>query len=139
MSWITAVEHYEKQPIFINTDKVVYIERYYDGCYRIYFEGEDHSVVIDASFDAVQAALDGEMDALIKSKAESETFGLDVRKIKQRMQELGLTQAELAKRAKTTEATISRWLSGKSMPTLKNAQTLAEALSIKGDVIIWHG
>jgi HTH-type transcriptional regulator / antitoxin HipB len=48
----------------------------------------------------------------------------------------GLTQTELAKRAKSTQNTISELEKGKSSPTLTMIERLCEALDVDSDVLL---
>lgn len=47
-----------------------------------------------------------------------------------RQRELGLRSVDIARLAGTTEATVSRWVNGRSRPAPQNLQRLAEALKI---------
>jgi transcriptional regulator with XRE-family HTH domain len=47
-----------------------------------------------------------------------------------RQRELGLRSADIARLAGTTEATVSRWVNGRSRPAPQNLRRLAEALKI---------
>jgi transcriptional regulator with XRE-family HTH domain len=47
-----------------------------------------------------------------------------------RQRELGLRSGDLARLIGTTEATVSRWVNGRSRPVPKNLERLAEALSL---------
>ena len=52
------------------------------------------------------------------------------RKIKLRLEQIGITQKELAIRADLTEAAISRYISGQRIPNLANAKRIADALYV---------
>lgn len=58
---------------------------------------------------------------------------LNGNKIKGRMKELGIVQADVAKRLNLAEATISLKLSGKRPMDLDEAQQLAEMLGIANE------
>ena len=58
---------------------------------------------------------------------------LNGNKIKGRMKELGIVQADVAKRLNLAEATISLQLSGKRPMDLDEAQQLAEMLGIANE------
>jgi transcriptional regulator with XRE-family HTH domain len=47
-----------------------------------------------------------------------------------RLRELGLRAADLARLVGTTEATVSRWVNGRSRPGTRNLERLAEALQL---------
>lgn len=47
---------------------------------------------------------------------------------KQILQEKGLTQIKLAQRLEVTQALISKWVTGKSIPRFETMQKLAEVL-----------
>ena len=51
-------------------------------------------------------------------------------KIKLRLEQIGITQKELAIRADLTEAAISRYISGQRTPNLANAKRIADALYV---------
>jgi len=48
--------------------------------------------------------------------------------VRARMEELGLTQRELARRMKTGQGQIARLLTGKQSPTLDTAERIAKEL-----------
>ena len=52
-----------------------------------------------------------------------------------RQRELGLRSADVARLAGTTEATVSRWVNGRSRPAPKNLRRLAEVLKVPYDSI----
>lgn len=56
--------------------------------------------------------------------------------MKERMNEKGLTQSELAKLLKVSQARISELLTGKREPTLKVARRIHEQLNIDSDIIL---
>ena len=53
-----------------------------------------------------------------------------------RQRELGLRSADVAQLTGTTEATVSRWVNGRSRPALKNLRRLSDALKVPYDSII---
>ena len=53
-----------------------------------------------------------------------------------RQRELGLRSADVARLIGTTEATVSRWVHGRSRPALRNLRRLAEVLKVPYDNII---
>lgn len=56
--------------------------------------------------------------------------------LKERMSEMGLTQSELAKLLKISQARISELLTGKREPTLKLARQIHDQLNIDSDIIL---
>lgn len=56
--------------------------------------------------------------------------------LKNVMNERGLTQAELARRTKIAETTVSRWLSGKRMPTIKHLIVLSNFFEVTIDELL---
>lgn len=50
-----------------------------------------------------------------------------------------LTQSELAKLTGITKGAISRYVSGKQMPTIKNAINIAEAFGMTLDELLYFG
>lgn len=50
--------------------------------------------------------------------------------IRARRTDLGLTQIELARKARVDQTAISKWETGKSLPTLPFAFRIAEALEL---------
>ena len=56
--------------------------------------------------------------------------------LKNVMNERGLTQAELARRTKIAETTVSRWLSGKRMPTIKHLIVLSDFFEVPIDELL---
>lgn len=45
----------------------------------------------------------------------------------------GITQAELARRVGTNQRVVSRYETGKQVPSLKRAEQIAQALSVRLD------
>lgn len=56
--------------------------------------------------------------------------------LKNVMNERGLTQAELARRTKIAETTVSRWFSGKRMPTIKHLIVLSNFFEVTIDELL---
>jgi transcriptional regulator with XRE-family HTH domain len=53
-----------------------------------------------------------------------------------RQRELGLRSADVAQLTGTTEATVSRWVNGRSRPALRNLRRLSDVLKVPYDSII---
>ena len=57
-------------------------------------------------------------------------------RLRRAMTQKGLTQVELAKLAKVSQNSISKWLNGESCPSIDKAKALAKALGLTvGDLI----
>ena len=52
------------------------------------------------------------------------------KRLRLKMTQKGLTQVELAKLAKVSQNSISKWLNGESVPSIDKAQSLARALGL---------
>lgn len=61
---------------------------------------------------------------------------LDTQKLKDLLEEQKMTQKELAKRAGTTEVSISRYVSGQRIPRLLKLASIAEVLGVGIDELI---
>ncbi len=48
-----------------------------------------------------------------------------------RLKEIGMTQAELARRVGVSQQTVSKWIGGESTPRLKRLETLAGVLDMR--------
>ena len=57
-------------------------------------------------------------------------------RLKHRMEYLGITQRELAKRAGITYPAISRWFNYKNGPTAMNLVKIAKVLAVKPEYLI---
>lgn len=58
--------------------------------------------------------------------------------IKQRLDELGLKQKDLAKRINSTEVSISRYISGKRISTVDVAIMMAKALNCTVEYLFYY-
>lgn len=56
--------------------------------------------------------------------------------LKLRMYELGLTQAALAKKLKVSASRVSKYLSGKTEPTLKVGCRMCQELNIPAEIVL---
>lgn len=56
--------------------------------------------------------------------------------LKQRMFELKMTQADIAKQIGVSASRISEYLSGKSEPTLKVGRTISQKLDIDAEIVL---
>jgi transcriptional regulator with XRE-family HTH domain len=61
---------------------------------------------------------------------------MDGKKLAERMQKNGLTQAALAKKAGCTQQTVSYILNGKRQPRVEIARAIARALECKVDDLL---
>lgn len=61
---------------------------------------------------------------------------LDTGKLKTLLEKQGMTQRELAKRAETTEVSISRYLSGQRTPRLLTLAAIAQVLGVSIDDLL---
>lgn len=61
---------------------------------------------------------------------------IDTEKIKALLKEQGITQRELAERAKITEASVSRYLSGQRVPGILTFASIAQALGVNINELI---
>ncbi len=56
-------------------------------------------------------------------------------KLKQRLKEMGLSQADLAERVGTSQSQVSDWVRKKSEPTVRYGAKVAEALGVTMDYL----
>lgn len=61
---------------------------------------------------------------------------LDTSKLKALLEKQGMTQRELAKKAGTTEVSISRYLSGQRVPRLLTLAAIAQVLGVSIDDLL---
>mgnify|MGYP002527656632 CR=1 FL=1 len=54
-----------------------------------------------------------------------------VKTIKRLAERQGLSQANIARRMKTTEVSVSRWFNGSRNPSIVNVEKLAEAVGFR--------
>lgn len=52
-----------------------------------------------------------------------------VKQLKRIAEQQGVSQANLARRMKVTETSISRWFNGTRTPTIENVEKIADALN----------
>lgn len=71
-----------------------------------------------------------------KSKFEERWMREFVARLKHRMEYLGITQGELARRAKITSPAINSWFRYKNGPTAMNVVRIARVLAVKPEYLI---
>lgn len=59
--------------------------------------------------------------------------------LKSLLEKRGITQRSLAKKLKTTEATVSRYTSGNRTPNVETAVAIAEILGVSMDQLVGYG
>ena len=71
-----------------------------------------------------------------KSTFEEKWMREFVVRLKHRMEYLGISQSELAKRAGITQVAVSRWLHYKNGPTAMHVVKIAKVLAVKPEYLI---
>ena len=66
----------------------------------------------------------------------AKTFGEHLKSL---LEEKGMTQAELARRTGMTEASVSRYISGKRIPKIAQAYEMAQVIGIDMNTLICLG
>lgn len=82
------------------------------------------------ALQALAVALDVEASVLVAALPRRPVTTALGELIRRRQRELGLRSADVAQLAGTTEATVSRWVNGRSTPVEANLRRLADALSL---------
>lgn len=83
--------------------------------------------------DIVKMVTASDFDALEKEEAEKLGMG---KRITERLNELGMSQCELAKKVKITEVSLSRYINGDRTPKGPVISSIARALGVTSDWLL---